>query len=132
MLASQRSRSQFLFGLFLQESDLHIGNVTLNDVDWIDRRSHTGLIIGNKEYWRRGIAFEAWSLLLEYAFKQLGLRKVTAGAIEGHDASLAVLRKLGFREEGLFKQEVWAAGSHRDVHRMAIFADSVVEPPKTA
>ena len=62
-------------------------------------------MIGRKEFWGRGYAFEAWSLLLEYAFEVLGLRKIIAGAVVGNVPSMVVLEKLGFQVEGRLRQE---------------------------
>jgi len=62
-------------------------------------------MIGRKEFWGRGYAFEAWSLLLEYAFEVLGLRKIIAGAVVGNVPSMVVLKKLGFKVEGRLRQE---------------------------
>lgn len=66
------------------------------------------------EFWRKGYAFEAWSLLLEYAFEALGLRKIIAGAVVDNVPSMAVLEKLGFQVEGTLRQEFVMNGECRD------------------
>jgi len=37
----------------------HIGNIKLEPIDFEDRKATIGILIGNKDYWGRGIATEA-------------------------------------------------------------------------
>lgn len=53
-----------------------------------------------RDAWGRGLATEAARACLAAAFDQLGAREVVAIVDEGNEASLAVLRKVGFRETG--------------------------------
>jgi RimJ/RimL family protein N-acetyltransferase len=80
-------------------------------------------MIGCKEFWGKGYAFEAWGLLLDFAFGRLGLHKVVAGAVADHVASVAVLRKLGFQLEGVSRQEVFVDGAYRDCLRFGLLRE---------
>lgn len=119
----QDSTTNFIFAIVDRETDQHIGNVTLNRINWIHRTADTGLMIGRKEFRGRGYAFEAWSLVLEYAFQRLGLRKIIAGAIADNAASIAVLKKLGFRVEGRLRQEFLVDGEYRDGVRLGLLRE---------
>lgn len=111
----QNSTTDLIFAIVDRETDQHIGNVTLNRIDWVRRTADTGLIIGRREWWGKGYAFEAWSLILEYAFQRLGLRKIVAGAAVENAASVTTLEKLGFKIEGTLRQEILVDGEYRDV-----------------
>lgn len=117
------STTDLIFAIVDRESNLHIGNVTLNRIDRIGLTADTGLMIGNKEFWGRGYASEAWAILLDYAFQKLGLRKIIAGAVSGHEASLSVLRRLGFQTEGTLRKECWVDGEYRDAVRLGLFQE---------
>jgi len=117
------SSSDLLFGIIDRDTDLHIGNVTLNRINWIHRTADTGLLIGRKEFWGKGYAFEAWSLLIEYAFQRLGLRKIIAGAVADNKASIVALEKLGFRVEGTFRREYLIDGEYRDSVRLGLLRE---------
>ena len=119
----QDPATDLIFAIIDKESGLHVGNVTLNRIQWVHRTADTGILIGRKEFWGKGYAFEAWMLLFDYAFRRLGLRKVIAGAIEGHNGSLSVLRRLGFREEGLLRKEYLIDGEFRDAIRMGLLEE---------
>lgn len=101
------SKSNFAFAIIDKESDVHIGNVTLNHINWIHRTADTGIMIGDKSFWGNGYASEAWALVVDYAFNRLGLRKLTAGVVSGNRASLKALQNLGFVIEGEFKEDVY-------------------------
>jgi RimJ/RimL family protein N-acetyltransferase len=121
----QGPATDFIFAILDSASNQHIGNVTLNRIDWTTRVGDTGMLIGRKEFWGKGYAFEAWSLLLAHAFKRLGLRKILAGAVDGHTGSLKVLERLGFRVEGVLRGEFLLNGEYRDVIRMGLFREEL-------
>lgn len=117
------STTDFIFAIIDRASNRHIGNVTLNRINWHHRTGDTGLMIGCKEFWGKGYAFEAWGLLLDYAFHRLGLHKIVAGAVTDNVAAVAVLRKLGFTVEGVFRQEVFVEGAYRDCLRFGLLRE---------
>lgn len=117
----QNSTSDLIFAIIVQETGQHVGNVTLNRINWIHRTADTGLMIGRTEFWGKGYAFEAWSLVLDYAFNRLDLRKIIAGAVAGNLPSIHVLKKLGFKIEGTLRQEFLLDGEYRDAIRMGLF-----------
>ena len=128
----QDSTTHLVFAVVDRETDQHIGNVTLDRINWIRRTADTGLMIGRKGFWGKGYAFEAWSLIIEYAFQRLGLRKIIAGAVADNVASIAVLKKLGFRVEGTLRQEVLVDGEYRDTVRLGLLREEFykcVQPP---
>ena len=118
----QDSTTDIILAMVDRKTDRHIGNVTLNRISWVNRTADTGIMIGRKEFWGKGYAYEAWSLLFHYAFQRLGLRKIIAGAVVGHEGSLSVLRRLGFRQEGVLRQEFYLDGIYHDVIRMGLFS----------
>lgn len=102
-------------------SGLHIGNVTLNNVDQIHRSADTGLLIGERDRWGQGLASEAWSLVIDHGFRHLGLRKLIAAVCEGNVASLKALERLGFAIEGRLKGECMIDGTEVDRLRLGLF-----------
>ncbi len=120
------STADILLAIVDIESDQHIGNVTLNRIDWIDRTADTGIMIGRKDFWGRGYATEAWTLLIRYAFERLGLHKIIAGSTAEHTGSLSALKKLGFQREGILRGEIFLDGKYHDVIRMGLFVEEFI------
>ena len=123
----QDSTTDLIFAIVDRDADQHIGNVTLNRINWINRTADTGLIIGPEEFRGKGYAFEAWSLVLEYAFQRLGLRKIIAGAVVDNAASITILKKLGFKIEGTFRQEFLLDGEYKDGVRLGLLREEFHE-----
>lgn len=117
------SSTDLIFAIVDRETDQHIGNVTLNRINPVHLTTDTGLMIGRKEFWGKGIAFEAWSLVIEYAFQSLGTRKILAGAIAGHEASIKTLKNLGFQVEGTLRKEILVDGEFRDKLSLGLFRE---------
>ena len=119
----QSSTTDVIFAINELEGHQHIGNVTLNRIDWIHRTGDTGLMIGRRDFWGQGFAFEAWSLLIEYAFDRLGLRKLMAGVAKENIGSIKVLEKLGFKVEGTSRSTVFVDGVYSDGLYMGLFRE---------
>lgn len=91
-----------------------IGGVTLSD---IRRHAACSATIG---YWigapwlRRGHGAEAVSAVVEHGFGQLRLNRIEAACQPGNAASVALLRKLGFEQEGLARDFLFINGAWRD------------------
>lgn len=62
----------------------------------------------------RGYATEAASAVVERLFSQRGLHKVSAECDARNTASAALLRRLGFQQEGLRRQHTWVKGEWTD------------------
>jgi len=71
-------------------------------IDGQSQRAECGYWLG-KDYWRKGITSEALPALLDFGFNQLGLNKITAECLTRNVASAALLSKVGFTQEGLFR-----------------------------
>ncbi|HVK20725.1 MAG TPA: GNAT family protein [Actinokineospora sp.] len=61
-----------------------------------------------------GVATAAVALVVDHCFASAGLHRVEATVRPENAASLRVLGKLGFREEGLFRRYLDVAGDWRD------------------
>jgi len=91
------SPDMMLWGVFF--GDIHIGNVVLDNIDFNHLRSEVTYLLGDQNYWRRGIATHAVKHVIAYTQFVLGLKKLYAGVAEQNIASIKVLQKCGFTEE---------------------------------
>jgi [ribosomal protein S5]-alanine N-acetyltransferase len=58
-----------------------------------------------RDHWGRGIAREAVSAVVQYGFATLGLRRIFADTDPDNLGSIALLKSLGFRQEGHLRGE---------------------------
>lgn len=92
------------FGIFLKGDNKHIGNIKLEPIEFDERKATLGILIGNKNYWGKGIGTEATKLLADYAFNSLDLKEVNLGVISENKAAIGVYKKAGFKTDRINKK----------------------------
>ncbi len=98
-----RKKTAYELGIQLKENSDIIGIMSLMNVNWQDKNAEIGYWIG-KKFWRKGIAFEALNLILEFGFKKLKLKRIFAGVLHPNKKSANLLKKAGFKFEGRLKK----------------------------
>jgi ribosomal-protein-alanine N-acetyltransferase len=93
------ARETIRWTIELVEHSEVIGTVGLLRFDFEHRHAEIGYEIARR-WWGRGFTPEAAAAVVRYGFSVLGLHRIEAGVLPGNDASVRVLRKLGFLEEG--------------------------------
>jgi RimJ/RimL family protein N-acetyltransferase len=116
----QTDRDSVFLAIVDKKQDLHIGNVKLGPIDWIHRHAEIGILVGEKPLWGRGYATETIRLVVDYAFRVLGLHKVTAGCYANNLGSQRAFEKAGFRVEGSRKSHLLWEGQYVDLVLLGI------------
>jgi RimJ/RimL family protein N-acetyltransferase len=101
----------------------YIGSCELMNFDFPNGVCALGIQIGDRVYWGRGYGREVVRLLLDYAFVQRGLRRVTLGVNADNERAIRCYRACGFVEEGRHRQAKWLNGRFIDTLSMAILRD---------
>jgi RimJ/RimL family protein N-acetyltransferase len=73
--------------------------------------------------WGNGYATDALQEVCRWAFEERRLNKITARAYETNPASNRVLQKVGFEQEGTFRDEAYVKGQFVDIYRYGLLAD---------
>ncbi len=115
-----KSRSEVMFAIVLKKTDCHIGNIKLGSINWVHQTCDLGIIIGDKKSHGKGIGKEACSLVLNYAFNKLNLRKVTLGVISGQVAGIRCYKSVGFTVEGIQRNMYKIKGKMMDKVLMGV------------
>ncbi len=92
------SKDMDLFGIF--DEDIHIGNILISRLSSIHKWAEITYVVGNTDYWGKGVGFFAVSEIIVKSKKIYKLNKLCAGLAEGNIASQRVLEKNGFNLEG--------------------------------
>jgi RimJ/RimL family protein N-acetyltransferase len=95
--------------IVLRENGRVIGQSNLSILSKADRHGQLGYVI-NPSYARRGFASEATRTLLDFAFFNLNLHRVTARIDTRNAASAAVAAKIGMRREAEFLEDEFFKG----------------------
>ena len=118
------SSNDVLLGIFMGEVfDLHIGNIRLYKIDLNNATAEIGFMIGREDFWGKGIATEAIGHLCDWAFREIGLQKVIAGAHSDNLGSQKALLRAGFIPEATLRSHaVTQSGARTDVILFAHFS----------
>jgi len=92
--------------------DIHIGNITLQDISWINRTAEFACIFGEKEYWMTGCATEAIKILFHHGFDKLNLNRIWLGTAKTNIAMNQIAIKLGMVSEGYLRDHVFLEGKY--------------------
>jgi RimJ/RimL family protein N-acetyltransferase len=91
-----------------------VGTTGIHGIDWINAHATTGIMVGDKSYWRRGVATEAMRLRTRFAFHELNLHKLRTFVLADNAASRRALEKAGYRHAGTLREEHWSDGGWHD------------------
>lgn len=94
---------------------VHIGNISLQSIDWINRSAEFAIVLGEKEYWGKGYATAAAKLLFHHGFHKLNLHRIWSGTSETNTGMIKVFKKLGMKHEGTFRQATYIMGDYRNI-----------------
>ncbi len=101
----------------------HIGNITLNQINWVNRIACLGIMIGKKSCWGKGYGADACKLLIDYAFNKLNLHKVWLGVYEEHTHAVKSYLAAGFKVEAVLKKELYRDEEYHNKVIMSVFND---------
>jgi [ribosomal protein S5]-alanine N-acetyltransferase len=124
------SKNDVILAVVDKKSGRHVGNVKLGPIHWVHRRATFGILIGEKDFWGKGIGLEATRLMVEYGFQRLNLRRIDLGVFAEHDAAVRCYEKAGFKVEGRMREDLFQEGEYKDRLWMGLLR-SEYKPGKT-
>jgi RimJ/RimL family protein N-acetyltransferase len=104
----------------VSQDGVPIGAVAYLDIDKQQRRAELRKLIGVKTARGQGFAEEATRLWVKYGRDQLGLEKIYVSTLQTHLRNIQLNESIGFRVEGLLRNEVSISGRRFDVLRMGL------------
>ena len=96
------------------KSDLHIGNIKIGPINWINRNAEFGRLIGDKSYRKKGIGKEVVHLTLNYLFSKLNMYKVYAGCLKINLPAIKSNKKCGMKVEAILKEKYYHNNKFHD------------------
>ncbi len=93
-----------------------VGFVDLREVNPLEKRARLRIAIGNEARRGQGIGFVAGLKMLEEAFGELGLERITAEIPGSNIPMRRLVEKLGFTQEGRLRQHETHQGIKEDIY----------------
>lgn len=106
------ARGDLVLAIRLKASDRHIGNISLNSIQWVHRSAELSIMIGARDVWSRGAGTEAIRLLSAHGFGSMGLHRLWAES--PNPAFNKVMQKLGWTREGIKREAFLLDGRYVD------------------
>ena len=122
------NRAQPMFTIYERVTGRPIGNCGLHEVDYSNRRTDVGIMIGELDARGRGFGTEAMRLLLDFAFTVLGMHSVMLLVYEYNYPARRSYEKAGFREIGRRRECRWYNGRFWDEILMDILTSEFESP----
>jgi RimJ/RimL family protein N-acetyltransferase len=114
---------QLVLSIHEKDTARHIGNISLQRFDWINRSAEFAVIIGEKDWWGKGVCTEAAKVLFKHAFEKLNLHRIWSGTADPNYGMRKVFHKLGMSHEGTFIDATFLNGKYENVVEYAILAE---------
>lgn len=110
-----RSPDTAVFAIMTRNDRKHIGNASLG-VCWGADVAELSIMIGDKEYWGKGVATEAYRLIIDYAFRKLDLHKVKSGMTLTNKGMIRVAERAGMKKECVLREDAFlGTGKYVDI-----------------
>lgn len=100
----KRVNHESFYAVCLKENKKLIGNLYLGEEDF--DTFELGYVF-NRKYQGQGFATESAKGIVDYAFKELGARRIIAMCNPKNDASWRLLERLKFRREGFLLKNIY-------------------------
>lgn len=113
-------KSLLSFMVIEKEGQKHIGMISLQRIDFINRSAEFAVVIGEKDCWGKGYTTEAAIKLFEHGFMKLGLNRIWSGTSILNKGMIKVFKKLGMKCEGTYCQAQFLNGRFEDIISFAI------------
>ena len=117
------------YAIVLCENDTLIGNVSLMEIDNVNRVATAGMFIGEPENRNKGYGSEALRLILHYGFNTLNLHNIMLLVHSDNEQGIACYKKAGFREFGRRREAKYKDGAYVDVVYMEILEEDIKSKP---
>ena len=112
---TKEDRTVLVFAIIELASQRHIGNISLQSINYIDRNAELAILCGDKESWGKGYGTEAVQELVRHAFQALNLHRIYLGTLDSNLKMQKLALKAGFLEEGRRKDALYKEGTYHDI-----------------
>lgn len=110
-----------------KEEETPLGVISLINIDYKNRNAECIIDIGEKEYWGQGYGTEGLKLLLDFAFYEMNLHRVSLKVFSFNERAIRLYTKIGFQEEGSSRQSLFRNGKWYDVIHMGLLQNEYFE-----
>ncbi|HEV3448176.1 MAG TPA: GNAT family protein [Gemmataceae bacterium] len=117
------SEHDLALGIVIKHGDKLIGAAGLHRMDFKNRHASFGISIGDKTEWSRGYGTEATHLMVKHGFETLNFNRIWLYVFEYNARGMRAYEKVGFKREGILRQDRYHEGRYENTILMAILRE---------
>jgi RimJ/RimL family protein N-acetyltransferase len=121
--AIQRDRDAVIFGIRALPDERLVGYCQLVNIHWVHRSAELRIRLGEEQDRGHGYGTDAVRMLVDFAFRDLNLRRVVAHVFASNPRAERIYEKVGFGREGVLRRAAHIDGCEVDVVIMSILRD---------
>lgn len=96
---------KYKYFIITNNADDFIGFINFFSIDKNKKQGEMGIVIGDKRYWGKGIAFTSINIVTKYIFNNMDINRIYIETCEANEPSLKLFRKLGFNRCGEYIED---------------------------
>ncbi|MEC0205329.1 GNAT family N-acetyltransferase [Paenibacillus lautus] len=107
----------------LSDNDQMIGDIALQDIDYVNRNANMRIALDKGEHLGKGYGPEAIRLLLEYAYGILNLHRIELQVFDYNERAIKAYEKVGFKREGVQRDALYYQHRYHDSILMSMLEE---------
>jgi [ribosomal protein S5]-alanine N-acetyltransferase len=123
---TQTTNNALILAIIAKDTEMHIGNISLQNINWIDRNAEFAILLGNKKYWGKNIGEEAGKLIVQHGFFVLNLHRIYCGTSSENIGMQKLALKLQMQQEGLRKEAMFKNGKYVDILEYGVLKSNYI------
>lgn len=101
--------------------------MSLISIDYKNRNAELIIDIGEPDYWGKGYGQEALQILLQYAFHELNLHRLSLRVFDFNERAIRLYSRMGFKQEGVMKETLFRNGAWHDIIYMGLLRSEYIK-----
>ncbi len=119
-------KDKLVLAIVRSKDNVHIGNVALSSINFVNRTAALRIIIGDKSCWQKGYGKEAARLICDHGFLSLNLNRIACGTFGDNIAMQKLAEYLGMLKEGTRRKAVYKSGRYLDTIEYGVLRSEYV------
>ena len=92
-----KDENTILLGIYDKVNNKHIGNIKYDNINKLDKSAYLGILIGQREYRRIGVARQIIPISMRWLREHFGIEDIFLGVDNRNIHALNLYQKLGFK-----------------------------------
>jgi len=109
----ENSKTEIVFSIRWKKNDIHIGIVSLQKINYVNRSGEITMIVGDKNYRNKGVGTEALKLLIDFGFYTLNLNRIS-GTPTTNEGGIKICENNKMKKECLIREGLFKNGKYMD------------------